>query len=244
MSITERERPFRLRPRRPRRTDENASVWPTALRRVLALLQNAGKQGIARQSKRNGRNAARGARDFAQCCAVRVSYSQNRIRGQWAAHARYVARESAMGHERDGHQGFNAKSDAVDIVETAAGWQSAGDSRMFKVILSPEFGERLDLKALTRELVRRMERDLDLPLEWVAAAHFNTEHPHVHMLLRGIADGQEVRLARQYVRSGIRKHAEDLCTAQLGYRTDADRAEARAREVDQPRFTSLDYALQ
>jgi len=66
-------------------------------------------------------------------------------------------------------------------------------------------------EALTRELVRRMERDLELPLEWVAAAHFNTEHPHVHMLLRGIADGREVRLAPQYVRSGIRKHAEDLC---------------------------------
>jgi hypothetical protein len=149
-----------------------------------------------------------------------------------------------MGHAGDRNQGFNAKSDAVDIVETAAGWQSAGDPRMFKVILSPEFGERLELKALTRELVRRMERDLDLPLEWVAAAHFNTEHPHVHMLLRGIGGGQEVRLAPQYVRSGIRKHAEDLCTVQLGYRTEADRAQARAREVDQPRFTSLDYALQ
>src|SRR5262249_36230504 len=64
-----------------------------------------------------------------------------------------------------------------------------------------------------------------------------------HVLLRGIAVGREVRLAPQYIKSGIRKHAEDLCTGQLGYRTEADRAEARAREVDQPRFTSLDFML-
>ena len=39
------------------------------------------------------------------------------------------------------------------------------------------------MKRLTRDLVSRMERDLGMPLEWVAAAHYNTEHPHVHMAL-------------------------------------------------------------
>jgi hypothetical protein len=170
-------------------------------------------------------------------------YSTNRTRGQWAAHGRYVARESATGEGPQSSRGFDGRSDEIDIVKTAAGWQNAGDPRMFKLIISPEFGERLDLKDLTRQLIRRMERDLDLPLEWVAVAHFNTEHPHAHVLLRGIAAGQEVRLAPQYIKVGIRKHAEDLCTAQLGYRTEADRAEARAREVDQARFTSLDFAL-
>jgi type IV secretory pathway VirD2 relaxase len=170
-------------------------------------------------------------------------YSTNRTRGQWAAHGRYVARESATGERLQSNRGFDAKSDEVDIVQTAAGWQNAGDRRMFKLIISPEFGERLDLKDLTRQLIRRMERDLDLPLEWVAVAHFDTEHPHAHVLLRGITAGQEVRLAPQYIKVGIRKHAEDLCTAQLGYRTAADRTEARAREVDQARFTSLDFII-
>ena len=71
---------------------------------------------------------------------------------------------------------------------------------MFKVILSPEFGERLDLKELTRKLMQRMESDLRLQLEWVAVAHFNTEHPHAHVLLRGVAEGQEIRLPKKYSR--------------------------------------------
>jgi hypothetical protein len=88
-----------------------------------------------------------------------------------------------------------------------------------------------------------MQADLRLDLEWVAVSHFNTEHPHVHVLLRGVAGGREVRLSPAYIKAGIRRHAEDLCTAQLGYRSEADRAEARAREVDQPRFTIFDYML-
>jgi hypothetical protein len=59
-----------------------------------------------------------------------------------------------------------------------------------------------------------------------------------------VARGQPLRLAPEYIKRGIRVHAEDLCTAQLGYRTALDAAEARRREVDQHRFTTLDRVLQ
>jgi type IV secretory pathway VirD2 relaxase len=49
------------------------------------------------------------------------------------------------------------------------------------MIVSPEFGERIDLNRLTRDLMGKMEKDLDTRLEWVAVPHFNTEHPHVHV---------------------------------------------------------------
>jgi len=80
---------------------------------------------------------------------VRVSYSTNRTPGQWAAHGRYVVRESAAGLNGEPGRGFDARSDQVDVIQTAADWQTAGDVRMFKLILSPEFGERVDLKVLT-----------------------------------------------------------------------------------------------
>jgi hypothetical protein len=243
VSMIEADRPFRLRPRAPRRTDDNSGVWPTALRRVLQLVQVTCKAEHRVQTTSNRNMAKRGGRSFAQRCAVRVTYSPNRTHGHWAAHGRYVIRESAAGENRQPSRGFDANSDEVDVVHTVAGWQNAGDPRMFKLILSPEFGERVDLKELTRQLLHRMGADLGKHLEWVAVSHFNTEHPHTHVLLRGVADGQEVRLAPHYIKVGIRKLAEDLCTAQLGYRTEADRAEARAREVDQPRFTSLDFTL-
>jgi hypothetical protein len=48
----------------------------------------------------------------------------------------------------------------------------------------PEFGDRIDLSRLTRELMSRMGSDLGTDaLEWAAVAHYNTEHPHVHIAL-------------------------------------------------------------
>jgi type IV secretory pathway VirD2 relaxase len=111
------------------------------------------------------------------------------------------------------------------------------------MILSPEFGERLDLRCHTRELLTRMERDLGVRLEWVAVAHFNTDHPHVHVALRGQTDAGPPRLGRDYIKQGIRGHAEELCTAQLGFRTELDAIEADRREADALRITSLDRRI-
>jgi type IV secretory pathway VirD2 relaxase len=44
------------------------------------------------------------------------------------------------------------------------------DERLWKLIVSPEFGDRVDLKRLTRDLISQMETDLGTRLEWVAAA--------------------------------------------------------------------------
>jgi hypothetical protein len=90
-----------------------------------------------------------------------------------------------------------------------------------------------------------MEKDLGTRLEWVAAAHFNTEHPHVHIALRGIDQhGSPLRIPRDYIGSGIRFHAENLATEALGFRTERDAEEARRREITQSRYTSLDRIMQ
>ena len=187
----------------------------------------------------------RGARPYHQRCAVRVTYSRSKVRGQWGAHGRYVARETAT-HEVDPRAtGFDNERESIDIAGTLDSWQKAGDERMWKFIISPEFGDRIDLMGITRELMTRVGRDLgDNHLEWVAVAHYNTEHPHVHVALRGI-DGQRqpLRLERDYVKSGIRDIAEHLCTKQLGYRTEFDAATAERREVTQHRYTSLDRMI-
>jgi type IV secretory pathway VirD2 relaxase len=120
----------------------------------------------------------------------------------------------------------------------------AGDKRLFKLIISPEFGDRLDLQKLTHELMRRMEKDLHTRLEWASVTHFNTEHPHVHIALREIRDnGASLQINRDYIKHGIRSAAEDLCTLQLGYRTEMDAAEAERREIDAHRYTSLDRII-
>lgn len=164
------------------------------------------------------------------------------MRGQWRAHGRYIARESATSDPAPA--GFDAEKHGIDIAARLDSWQSARDRRLWKIIISPEFGERVDLVRLTRELMSRVESDVEIPLEWVAVAHFNTEHPHVHVALRGVGrDQQEVRLPREYVKSGIRRAAEDFCTRQLGHRTELDAAEAERREAQERRFTSLDRLI-
>ena len=232
------EKPFRLRPRRPtsQRTNE-VRIWSTAFKRLIHVIRMS--------SRRMGRpGASPRSRNHNQRCAVRVSYSSNKAPGQWRAHGRYVARESATSVEGSKGTGFGPGGQSVDPAGVLGQWQNAGDERMFKLIISPEFGERMDLEAHTRALMTEMERDLRTKLEWVAVAHFNTSHPHVHIALRGITDrGHALRLERDYIRVGIRSHAEDLCTAQLGYRTHLDAEEAQRREIDQYRYTSLDRLI-
>jgi hypothetical protein len=52
-----------------------------------------------------------------------------------------------------------------------------------------------------------------------------------------------LRLPRDYIKQGIRNNAENLCTAQLGFRTELDALEAERREVDALQITSLDRRI-
>jgi type IV secretory pathway VirD2 relaxase len=196
-----------------------------------------------RLGRRPGSPSSRGRPHF-QRCAVRVMYSKNTTTGQWRAHGRYIARESATHDSPAKAVGFDSTEESVRIDARLEDWQKAQDERLWKLIISPEFGDRTDLKRLARDLVSQMEKDLGASFEWVGVAHYNTEHPHVHLALRGIStDARPLRLQREYVKQGIRGIAEDLCTRQLGYRTQLDGAAAQQREVDQNRYTSLDRII-
>jgi type IV secretory pathway VirD2 relaxase len=84
-----------------------------------------------------------------------------------------------------------------------------------------------------------VEKDFGTNLYWVAVTHHNTEHPHVHMVIRGVAStGEPLHFNREYVNHGIRGIAEEMCTRQLGYRTSRDALEAERQEIRERRFTS------
>jgi type IV secretory pathway VirD2 relaxase len=236
----DQEREFRLRPRKPAARGERR-IYTSAYKIIMHHAQMSG----VRRRRVVGFGTATHSRPYSQRCAVRVLYAKNTSKGQWRAHARYVARESAT-HEGDPRAvGFSTSQEAVDIAARLEDWQKAKDERLWKLIVSPEFGDRVELKRLTRDLMSEMQTDLGTPLEWIAVAHYNTGHPHVHIALRGVGmEGRQVRLSRDYIRGGIREVAENLCTRQLGYRTEFDAADAQRREVHQHRYTSLDRIIE
>lgn len=140
--------------------------------------------------------------------------------------------------------GFGSAGAAVPIADTLDGWQKAGDGNMFKFILSPEFGDKMNLRAYTKDFVTKLESDLGTRLEWVGIDHYNTEHPHVHLAVRGLdQDGKALRIDPAYVKKTMRERAQQVATNQLGFRTDKDVTEALTRQIDQQRYTELDRMI-
>src|SRR5438128_3645170 len=89
-----------------------------------------------------------------------------------------------------------------------------------------------------------MERDLGTRLEWVAIDHYNTDNPHVHLLVRGRdARGQALQIHPDYLKQGIRRRSQDLATQVLGYRSEREIVNSRGQSVDRLRFTEIDRAL-
>lgn len=158
-------------------------------------------------------------------------------------HLRYIQRD---GVTREGTPGelYDAERDRADgraFVE-----RSDGDRHQFRFIVTPEDGaEYDDLKDLTRRLMQRAEQDLGTKLDWMAVDHYNTGHPHTHIVIRGKDEtGRDLVVAREYLTHGLRERASELVSLDLGPRTDRDIEERLANEVGQQRYTSLDRSLQ
>lgn len=229
------------------------------LHRVLAAanLAGGGSAAPARLGRFDGSRIGRGAA-AGRMLASRDAFSAFRQRrviiksrivklaGKRAAaaqaHLRYIERD---GTTRDGERGrlYGAETDKVDGKTFLE--RGAGDRHQFRFIVSPEDGaEYEDLKPLTRRLMTRMEEDLGTKLDWAAVDHFNTGHPHTHIILRGRDDrGKDLIIARNYLTSGMRERAAELVDLDLGPRTENEiKARLRA-EIEQERLTSIDRSL-
>lgn len=149
------------------------------------------------------------------------------------------------GVTRDGTPGrmFDAAGDEVDARDFAGRCQ--GDRHHFRFIVSPDdAGELSDLRAFTRDLMGEMARDLGTRLDCAAIDHWNTEHPHIHVLVRGQGDdGGDLVISRDYICRGLRARAERLATLELGPHSEQEVRQALERQVDADRWTSLDQAL-
>ena len=101
-----------------------------------------------------------------------------------------------------------------------------------------------DLRTFTRELMADAETDMGTKLDWVAVDHWNTDNPHVHVLVRGRADdGRDLVISRDYISQGFRGRAAERVTLELGPRSEQEIRSALEKEVEAERWTSLDRSL-
>jgi len=246
------EENFRIRPGRVRSRGGQRAL--PAITQALAAAQRAGGH-----ISRRGRIVAPGRSTFgrgrsasvralhrlgqrSRQVIVKARVVRHNGRASLAAHLNYLQRD---GVTRDGERGvlFGAEADSLD--RNAFASLCKDDRHHFRFIVSPDDAAEMgDLKGFARELMSRMETDLGTRLEWRGVEHWNTDNPHVHILVRGVAeDGQNLVISRDYIREGIRAQARDIVTRELGLRSDLDVRQSLERQVEAERWTEIDRDL-
>ena len=216
------------------------AVKARPLRRTGHIGPNAFKRGLAQGAVSASGLFVPGTRRV----IVKARYTRHKPGelGAARAHLRYIQRD---GVTREGHPGKLYDAGSGDADGQAFLERSEHDPHQFRFIISAEDSERLaDLKPVIRDLMQQMERDLGTKLDWIAVDHFNTGHPHTHVVVRGRDErGHDLVMARDYIGHGIRGRAQDLVTLELGPETELERVAKLTREVTQERFTLLDRSL-
>ncbi|BEV12077.1 DUF3363 domain-containing protein [Asticcacaulis sp. DW145] len=158
------------------------------------------------------------------------------------AHLKYLQRD---GVTREGARGVLYGLDADRIEASDFMKRCDGDRHQFRFIVAPEDGQVYeDLKPLTRKVMQQMEADLKTKLDWAAVDHFNTGHPHTHIVLRGRDDrGKDLVIAREYMSEGFRERVQAQVSLDLGPRSEREIIRGLQAEVHQERLTSLDRQL-
>lgn len=234
------------------RNDGAGAAWKSRsfVSEVMTAAKRAGGGTVDLGARGNGPRPGRGASRAPSRARSRQVIIKSRIirhRGArfraapLSPHIGYLRRE---GVNRDGRAGEVFDREGVADHEAFAA-RCEDDRHHFRFIVSPEDAEQLqDLRATTRDLMAQVERDLHTRLDWVAVDHWNTDNPHVHVLVRGVADdGADLVISGDYVGRGMRQRAMDLVSLELGPRSEREIAASLDKEVSLERWTSLDWRL-
>jgi type IV secretory pathway VirD2 relaxase len=245
---------FRVRPGRIR--SRGAQRGRPFILQALAATQRAGGHVNRKGKIVSGRGSRMGRGRVATVRANRLLSRRSRFctvkarvvrqNGQGAPLARHLSYLRREGVTRDGETArmFGAEADDVDVKSFAE--RCRDDRHHFRFIVSPEDAvEMADLKSFARDLIAQAEHDLGTKLDWVGVDHWNTDNPHVHIILRGRTDdGADLVIDRDYIRAGMRDRAQDLVTQELGPRNDREIRRELGHQIEAERWTQLDRQLQ
>ena len=255
--MTTRDDDFNPRPGRIHHGNQGAKRPKSFVGEVMRAAKKAGHRGqtFRRSSGTAGRSTFGRGRRAALSLASRSSSRRVVVMARIVRHrggrfrsaplSKHLAYLKRDGVTRDGADArmFDAASDDADTKAFAERCEE--DRHHFRFTVSPEdAGQLADLRAFTRELMKDAERDLGTGLDWVAVDHWNTDNPHVHVLVRGRADdGQDLVVSRDYISKGFRARAAERVTLEMGPRSEQEIRAGLENEVGAERWTSLDRSL-
>ena len=170
-----------------------------------------------------------------------IRFGRNGIQAT-KAHLHYIQRGDVG---RDGGPGqlYSAERDLDGGKEFLKRCEE--DRHGFRIIVSvddsPEYD---DFRPLVRRFMAGVEEDLGTQLDWVAADHYDTFHPHTHVVLRGVDDrGKDLIIGPEYMNCGMTERLSQQVSIDLGPKTGLE-IEPRIRlEVEAERLTSIDVRL-
>jgi hypothetical protein len=212
---------YRINPYFKRRRSEQDSAQ--ALAHLLQRLspRHRGKSGGGKRGT-----------DTRQKCTVKMQYSNST-----EAHRFQV--ENYLVLEGKGIDGGRPELYGTDSTE----YRNNMVGKNFRIFLSPQ-SDKIDLQDLSKNFIKRLEQQTGYTLYWQAANHYDTAHPHAHLLINGKdKSGKEVAFPRDVVKTFMREYARNLCTAQIGRRTQKDLEIEKERELEARRFTRLDNTI-
>lgn len=195
-------------------------------------------------NQKNWRSAAavRPSHPFARRVIIKARIVKMNAYGQKAAamHIRYIERG---GVEKDGSQGKlygpNETINRDDFMRPMA-----KELNQFRFIVSPEDGHEIELTDFTKKLMHQMEKDLGRELEWGAVNHYNTDNPHVHIVVRGVdSAGTQLTIHPKYIGEGMRFRAQDIVTNELGWKSELDIQHQEELEIGKGKLTGLDRKI-
>lgn len=159
--------------------------------------------------------------------------------GNLRGHLSYITRSGA-GVDEERPVLFGS---AGDDLERSDFYNICKDDRHhFRFIISPENAHEIaDMEGYIRGVMAAVEKDQGTKLEWVSAVHYDTDHPHAHVVVRGKDElGKDLVIEPHYISHGIRMRAEELATEILGERSIEEIQKSMEQETDAMRVTSLD----
>jgi type IV secretory pathway VirD2 relaxase len=219
----EKEHRVNINFRRGGRIPESAS----SLNRMIRQISGKKQKRAAEHFKGGG-----AARDTRQKCITKMRYS-NSLAAHKTQITQYLVRE---GTDKEGNR---AELYGTDIEE----YKKNMVDKNFRIFLSPQ-NTGVDLTAITKSFVKRLELDTGYKVYWEAANHYNTAHPHAHLIINGRdKNGKDVEFSRDFVKSFMRENARNICTAMVGSRSMREIALEKEAELTANRKIAFDERI-